>query len=312
MNKWPNFFIAGVSKAGTTSLYNYLKDIPDIFLSSIKEPHYFSKKIIPPNHTSKPIRNEQEYLKLFVNVRNESIVGEASATYISDPEAPYLIHKVSPNSKILISIRDPVERTFSAYLMHRIRGNIVKKFHDELNYELTHKLDLSKSSMRIPAGFYFEQIKTYIDLFGTKNVKIIVFEEWIKNPSNTVNDILKFLGIDYSFKISNPKAFNTFKEIRAKSSSHPKGLWQKSILKSKTVKKLSNSILPKNLELKLKNRFLIDSALKTSGRPEMSNDDREILINLFESDVRKLKKLLNHDLPWPNFKKLQNNEKNSK
>lgn len=126
MEKWPNFFLVGVSKAGTTSLYNHLKDVPEIFMSPRKESHYFSRKILPINHSERPIRNKKKYLKLFKNVSQEPIIGDASATHLSDPDAPKLIHEISPHAKILISLRDPVDRAYSAYLMHWTSGSIKK------------------------------------------------------------------------------------------------------------------------------------------------------------------------------------------
>ena len=109
---WPNFFIVGAAKAGTTSLYQYLKQIPGIYMSPVKEPHYFSRRVIPDDHHYRPIRDKEKYLSLFKKVNNEKVVGEASPTYLRDPEAPRLIHQVSPNARILISLRDPIERPF--------------------------------------------------------------------------------------------------------------------------------------------------------------------------------------------------------
>jgi len=67
MNKWPNFFIVGAPKAGTTSLHNYLKEIPQIFMSPIKEPHYFAQNHLPDNLPQKIISNTNEYLDLFLH-----------------------------------------------------------------------------------------------------------------------------------------------------------------------------------------------------------------------------------------------------
>ncbi|MEX0656428.1 MAG: sulfotransferase domain-containing protein, partial [Nitrosopumilaceae archaeon] len=114
---WPNFFIVGADKAGTSSLYAYLMNIPGIFMSRYKEPNYFSTMTFGDNHDLRPIRDKKKYLELFKNVKNEKIVGEASPSYLGDKEAPKLIHKVSPEAKILICLRDPVERVYSHYLM---------------------------------------------------------------------------------------------------------------------------------------------------------------------------------------------------
>ena len=113
MERWPNFFIVGAPKAGTTSLHEYLSNIPGIFMSAEKEPNYFSMTVISKDDQSaNPIRDKKKYLELFKNAKDEKIIGESSPNYLSDPEAPNLIHQVSPDAKILISLRDPVEQAF--------------------------------------------------------------------------------------------------------------------------------------------------------------------------------------------------------
>jgi len=119
MERWPNFFIVGTAKAGTTSLYEYFKDIPGIYMSPVKEPSYFSHALIPPGAPKrKRIQNKNEYLKLFEDVKNEKVIGEASPGYLVYPEVAKWIHEIAPTAKILISLRDPVERLFSSYLMY--------------------------------------------------------------------------------------------------------------------------------------------------------------------------------------------------
>ena len=85
---WPNFFIVGAPKAGTTSLYWYLRNITGIYMSSIKEPNYFSIKVRPKDYFLRPIRDKRKYLNLFKDVIDEKIIGEASPSYLRDPEAP--------------------------------------------------------------------------------------------------------------------------------------------------------------------------------------------------------------------------------
>ena len=117
MKNWPNFYIVGAPKAGTTSMYEYLKNVPGIYMSAIKEPNYFSINTVPDNHpVLKPIRDKMKYLSLFDDVTNEKIIGEASPDYLPDPDAPHLIHQVAPHAHIVIILRDPVERAFSDYL----------------------------------------------------------------------------------------------------------------------------------------------------------------------------------------------------
>ena len=105
MKNWPNFFIIGAPKAGTSSLYNHLKEIPGIYMSPVKEPNYFSRSNVPDNSIYRPIRDKEEYLNLFEKVKDEKIVGDASTKYLTDVHAYELIHQVSPQARILISLR---------------------------------------------------------------------------------------------------------------------------------------------------------------------------------------------------------------
>ena len=118
MATWPNFFIAGASKCGTSSLHAYLQTIPGIYMSRIKEPNYFSRiAIADDNPMVKPVRDEKQYLRLFEEAGDAKVIGEASPSYLEDPEAPFLIERAAPGAKVLVSLRDPVERLYSHYLM---------------------------------------------------------------------------------------------------------------------------------------------------------------------------------------------------
>jgi len=99
MEHWPNFFIVGAPRAGTTSLYEFLKRTKGVFMPSYKEPHYFSVTIDRSLINRKPIRDKKKYLQLFKKVNNEKAVGEASTSYLWDTEAPKLIYKKKPKLK---------------------------------------------------------------------------------------------------------------------------------------------------------------------------------------------------------------------
>ena len=111
MEKWPNFFIVGAPKCGTTSLYEYLKKIPGIYMSPTKEPYYFCQTLIPENHYIEPIRDKEKYLKLFAGVKDEKIIGEGSIWYLSDPNSADLIHQKIPDARINIAINSASQKT---------------------------------------------------------------------------------------------------------------------------------------------------------------------------------------------------------
>ena len=191
MEVWPNFFIVGAPRAGTTSLYFYLKQVPEVYLSPVKEPNYFSIRVIPADHYLLPIRNKSNYLRLFEGVKDEIAIGEASPSYLEDPEAPKLIHQVAPHAKIIILLRDPVERAFSHYLMMVSQGYEKLSFREAIEQILSKK---SRGEFRhyLTPGLYSEQIKRYINIFGNEKVKILIFEEFIRDTQKKYRRSFKF------------------------------------------------------------------------------------------------------------------------
>ena len=102
MERWPNFFIVGAPRCGTTSLYEYLNHTPGIFMSKVKEPNYFSVSVTPKIKLSQLIQDKKQYLSLFKDVKDEIAIGEASVPYLWDPKAPLLIHEAIPDARIIM------------------------------------------------------------------------------------------------------------------------------------------------------------------------------------------------------------------
>ena len=129
--KLPNLFIVGTGRAGTTSLYNYLKQHPEVFMSPIKEPQYFLRKDIYEFHDGidieKIISDFGEYINLFKGGEHKKIRGEASALYLYLKSATHEIYELIPDAKIIISLRNPIERALSYFRMNIGQGIIVAK-----------------------------------------------------------------------------------------------------------------------------------------------------------------------------------------
>ena len=285
LKQWPNFFIVGAPRSGTTSLYAYLNQIPGIYMSPVKEPEFFS-----PNRSTNngliPIVNKSDYLTLFKNVKDELVIGEASTCYLEDPDSPKLIHNEVTDALIIILLRDPIERAYSHYLIQR-RNNLEKKsFHESIK-NILKKYDPLTSNHYLHAGLYSEQILRYINSFGEKNVKIIIFEDFVQNERNTVKDILSFLGVNFepNFDSDVQHVFNL-----------PKEKFANKILHSKTIRKIAGKIIPTASRQLLKEKLLLQTE-----KPLMTEEDRKILRNFFDEDVKKLKNILGQDLPWKNF-----------
>jgi len=288
---WPNFFIVGAGKAGTTSLYEYLSKVPEVYMSPTKEPTYFTANI--EDSPQIPVHEKQEYLDLFHNVVDEKIIGEATAVYIIDPEAPKLIHKVSPNARILITLRDPVERAYSHYL-HAKRNGITKSesFHQVLEKFMNNKKIRPRIFRVFSEGKYYENIKRYLDIFGKDQVKIIFFEDLVKNTLTTMNEIVKYLGLNFVFENSDFEVHNPY--IKSKNQ-----FITNTLSDHQGFKKILRKFIPSSTREKINKAMFVHEE-----KPKMDENDRKTLIKFYTEDVLKVKKLLGKDLPWKNFKEL--------
>jgi len=290
LEKWPNLFIVGAPKAGTTSLHEYLKKIPGIFMSEVKEPCYFCKIVIPKDHYVTPIRDKKKYLTLFQKSKNEKIVGESSVWYLSDPLAATLIHRQVPDAKIIILLRDPVERAFSHYLMLEGRKMFnLPTFHEQIQKEISSSLDFKTPHIRLDAGSYYEDVKRFLEVFGKKQVKIIIFEEFIDNPKEILKNILEFLDVPDSLEKFEPIVHNP-----AMVSKYP---FVNEFLNISLVSELRQKLIPENTQRKIKKKLFknIKNVYK------MTSKDRSFLITYYSEDVKKLEKLFGRSLSWTNF-----------
>src|SRR5262245_44057756 len=141
--KLPNFFIVGAPKAGTTSLYEYLRRHPQVYMSPVKEPNYFSyADTVAQNlyHKEKGIEQWDEYVKLFEASNGAHAIGEASVSYLFYPEVPRRLNEKFPDARIIIVLRNPVDRAYSHYYMEHKLGYVRESFDDIVMKRSNHRL----------------------------------------------------------------------------------------------------------------------------------------------------------------------------
>lgn len=203
----PNFLIVGAGKSGTTSIYHYISQHPEVFMSDPKEPRFLSfgeERTFngPGDHISKKstIYKFEEYCALFKNAERYKARGEASVDYL------FFHRHVIPNikryigdPKIIIVLRNPVDRAYSAYTYLYRDGWEKLSFAEALQHEEERKILGYKWLWRYrEAGLYSEQVKAYIDNFS--NVRIFLYEDLLMNTQKLVKDIFSFLDVDTEFE----------------------------------------------------------------------------------------------------------------
>jgi hypothetical protein len=289
---WPNFFIVGAQKAGTTSLYFYLKEIPQVYMSPVKELFYFAPHAVQTSVVD-VIRDKKEYLKLFKNARGYVAVGEATPIYLWDPDAPKLIHQTVPHARIIIILRDPIERAYSNYLMKMKYSGMKSSFYDELirDYKSQEKL-FGRSQLYVEFGMYYKQVKRYFDIFGREQVKVIMFEEFVQHPEQSVNEVLAFLGVNYTVTEIREQ-YNPYSVPRS-----PLALWIFgffSWLRARNIKFYKIlALLPDSLVESAPEKILF----KRKQKPKIEPKAVKFLQEIYRDDIIRLESLLGRSLPW--------------
>jgi len=185
----PNFLIIGAAKAGTTSLYHYLRQHPDVFMSAVKEPRYYWQEGV--GNSRLEIFGREAYEGLFRDVTSEHAVGEATTHYLNSPTAPERIAADLPDVKLIVSLRNPAERAYSSYL-GRLQGGEERRGVEET---------MRAGSYYVESSRYHGSLSRYFARFGRERIKVILFDDLVANPRAVVRDLFEFLGVDSTFEV---------------------------------------------------------------------------------------------------------------
>lgn len=289
----PNFLIIGAAKSGTTALYHYMKQHPQIYMSPVKETEFFAfegKKLDfcgPGDMPRHSITKLEDYQTQFDNVSTEIAVGEASPAYLYIPEASARIQYHIPNAKLIAILRDPVERAYSQFLMFIRDGRETTfDFATALQLEQTRASENWAWGWRyVDLGFYHFQLKQYFDRFNREQIRVYLYEDLSKKPIHVLQDIFCFLNVDETFvpDIS----------VRHNISGMPKSKIVHSFL---TRPNLIKTALRPLLPISLRKQLTKDLREKNFSKPMLSSEMRSQLVNGFRDDILKLQDLIQRDL----------------
>jgi hypothetical protein len=297
----PNFLIIGAMKSGTTSLYHYLNQHPQIYMSSIKEPNFFAvegseldfngaegKARINRWIRREFITNIEDYRALFQGISSEMAVGEASPMYLYSPKAPDRIRHYIPDAKLIAILRNPVERAYSAFVYMAREGR-------EPLSEFSQALQVEEGRIRNNwewiwhyknVGYYYAQLKRYFAIFDRAQVQVYLHEDLKADPLSVLRDIFRFLGID--------ETFNPDTSLRHNVSGIPKGGVLPSLVFGRNpAKAILKPLLPEGLRqhisLRLRSQYLDEA-------PPLAPEVRRELIGVYRDDILKLENLIGRDL----------------
>jgi hypothetical protein len=305
----PNFLIIGAQKSGTTSLYEYLKQHPQIYMSPLKEPRFFAFEGKRPDFRGPGdqalykdvVTDLADYRALFQEASKETAIGEASVVYLYLSRTPERIRHYVPKIKLIAVLRNPVERAYSAFLhLTRDHKEPLKDFARALQAEderiqnnwgpLWHYKQI---------GFYYAQLKRYYDTFDREQIRVYLHEDLSENPKKMLKDIHEFLGVDNTFVPDVSQRHNV-------SSAPANERWYAmyELLQSQNpIKSVVRPLLPRGLRRRLfthvYGRISVSPEDQAPTKPPLPIEVQQQLTVMYRDDILKLQGLIGRDLsPW--------------
>lgn len=209
-----DFIIIGAARSGTSSLVKYLSNYNSVFIPLNVEPNFFFKD----NEYKKGL--EYYYNRFFSDAEEFKIIGEKSSSYLyGGKKTAKLIKKNFPDIKLVVLLRNPIERAYSNYLF-TLKNNIeildfnyaIKNENIRKNHYIGKWSDI-KPFDYIGRSMYYQQVKDYLDIFDLKQMHFIIFEDLITNKKKNLTSLSKFLGFSYNPNIQFKKTNFTYSNI---------------------------------------------------------------------------------------------------
>jgi hypothetical protein len=287
LGAFPNFFVIGAAKAATTSLYQYLKQHPEIYVPQEKEPHFFSEAASAWSLATVGLSfsDEGAYRALFKDVLDQKAIGEFSVSYLWDKDTPHRLKQAAPDARIVVSLRDPVNRAFSHYMMDLREGfQTNPHFLEALQQDFAQEeKGWGVSHLYVELGLYCDQLQRYFDVFGRDRVLVLFAEDLHRNPVAELKKLFRFLGVneDVAYTIDLSRRHNSF--------AMPRNEMARFVMTSRPLRRLSRIFAPRYLRRYLRDHVL----LRKIEKPPIPVDAHNFLRGIYRDDVLRLSQMLN-------------------
>jgi hypothetical protein len=292
----PNLFIVGAQKSGTSALAGWLGQHPQVCMSFPKEPGYlaFGERGYPfPDGYGKPapasgyvVRDERAYLNLFAHATpDQHIRGEASTWYFALPGMAQKIKAYNPDAKIIVMLRNPVERAYSAWC--HARGDRLEPC-ESFSAALAQEEQRGEVEFLLRyhrMGLYSDALADYQSVFPTSQLLVLFYDDVRTDALEVWRTVCAFLTID----ASHTPAFGD----RYNRSGQPRSRWVHSLLRSHRLKRMVRSVLPHTLAMRAKQRV---EDLNLQQFPALDSSCRAALQEYYRPDIQRLCALTNRDL----------------
>lgn len=286
-----DFIGIGVGKAATSWIYSCLGEHPQICASRPKETYFFLKGYYKENLTN--------YKSCFKHCKIDQIKGEFTPTYFHDKETPFLIKKHFPNIKLILCLRNPIDKIYSHFYFRKTRGKVLQP-------TLEKALENNELDEELKQGFYYADLCRYLKYFPLKDIFIIFYEDIENNPVQFIQNIYKFLDVNENFT---PKSID--KKINALSKDRlfipfvnsanaiKLNLFFEKYWLGRIIIKIAQKTKTRSFIrwLMIKNiKDNVTAFKKPIAKAPIDPKTKEYLWKIYKEDIKKLEKLLNKDL----------------
>jgi len=293
----PNVLLIGAAKSGTTSLHDILGQHPEIYMSTLKEPGFFassqlSQPMNGPGDTRQQARaclDLKSYLALFGGTGGTPIVGESSTIYLYSEGAASSIAEFNPEMKIVAILRNPIDRAYSHYCQRSSSGEEpLPSFEQAIRAEPRRINDGWHPIWHyIRRGLYAEQLKRYLSIFDSRNIRVYLFEDFVSEPEAMVMDLYRFLGVDEAFRPNTNRRLNATPHL-PRISLLNRMMTQRTAVTAALKRVVNERLLSATSQVMRRwNR---------KPRPTVDQRTRIELIKYYRDDVIELQRLIDRDL----------------
>jgi len=294
--RYPDFYIVGAPRCGTTFMYEYLRRHSRIFMPDRKEPGFMCTDLDSGSYLDSLsfMRSAEEYLDLFAEAPPGSLTGEGSTWYLYSRDAAERIRRSNPRARTIIMLRDPADMLYSLH-ERRVYGGSedLERFEDALAAE-----EDRRQGRRIPArarnlkafqyrevGRYWEQVNRYLHVFGPADVCIVFFDDFRRAPHQAYETVVRFLGLEpepIEVEVVNASARRTSARLRR-------------LMLTPAVVRLGRLVIPSRVRPRV-GPLMDRMTTRATTRPPMSEATRSRLRADLRDDIVRLSDLLGEDL----------------
>jgi hypothetical protein len=297
----PTFIGIGAPKAGTTWLFRCLQEHPQVYMTPMKETDYFAAWSGEP--WSFDEKSAEEYERYFEGAYEQEAIGEISVRYLADRGAAERIHKVYPDIKLIVSLRNPIDQVYS-HFWHLNRQNFHRWNASPKDGQMSFEDAIQKYRDRlIEPAFYFKHLQNWLSLFERSQIHIILYDDIVDRPSRVLKDLYAFLGVDTAF-LAGDASNNAGSQVRQGTSPrspfiHQVYLRLYAFLSSKLYFPLKRAVgvdRAERVKETLHIRQVMEAVFRRKGYPKMKAKTRRKIARIFANDVQRLGDLVERDL----------------